>query len=107
MSSRQRWFAAVLALLVVSVATGCFRSRAESIQVDAVASFMFTGNTAGAVVTVNQNGRSIWADLEVDEDTRYEIKPGTYEVIVSRDEMLVARRLLFVDQGRTVEVRIP
>jgi hypothetical protein len=106
MSSR-RYAALLLALLIASLAIGCFRTRTESTQVDAVARFHFTGNTSHAVVSVNQDGRSVWEDLSVSESKRYEIKPGTYEVIVARDGELVVHRTLFVDQGKTVEVRIP
>jgi len=105
--SSQRFPAVVLALLIAILATGCFRTRTEATQVDAVARFMFTGNTSDAMVTLNQNGRPIWEDLPVREGKRYEIKPGTYELIVSRDGDLVVHRTLFVDQGKTVEVRIP
>jgi hypothetical protein len=105
--SRRRDAALLLALLVASLAMGCFRSRTEATQVDAVARFMFTGNTSHAVVSLNQNGRAVWDDQLVSEGKRYEIKPGTYEVIVSRDGEMVVHRTLFVDQGKTVEVRIP
>jgi len=84
---------------------GCYSSRHETIQVEDTSYFAFTGNLDDALVSVLKDGVTVWNNLEVDEDERYVIKPGTYEVMVTREGREVVHRKIFLDSGKTAEIR--
>jgi len=95
------------ASLLAGTMTGCHQSREETFQLDAVAHFTFSGNLDDALVAVSQEGQAIWTDLEVKDNVRYEIAPGTYDVKVHRDGVMVVHRKVYLGDGNMTEIRIP
>ena len=97
----------IMVCLVLLLAAGCFWSREEVKQVDDVSCFMFTGITEGASLSVKEEGQFVWRDIALKENERYVIKPGVYEVMVTRGSIQVVHRKIFLDSGKTAEIHIP
>lgn len=51
-----------------------------------------------AADSYNQNGKTV---------TRFEISPGTHEIVLTRDGEVKIHKKIFVTEGNSVEVRLP
>ena len=96
----------LLSVLALSALPCCFSSRQEVLQKDSGAFITFTGNMEDARVSVTRDGSAIWTNIQVEEETRYAIKPGTYEVTVTRGGSVVVRRRIFLDDGNVFLYRL-
>ncbi len=98
---------ALCLLTLLFVMPSCFSKREEILQKEDTCHFQFTGNLDEALVSVTRNGQPVWTDMEVDEDERYTIKPGTYKVQVTRNNELIVNKIVFLAGGNTREIHIP
>lgn len=98
---------ALLLLLPLLLAPGCFRAHKEARQVDAVAFLLFLGAPEGALADLEQEGRKIWSAQPVEARNRYQVKPGVYRLTVSKDGTPVVDRQIFLGDQQVFEVRVP
>lgn len=94
-------------LLATALTSGCFRSREQVTAKESIGYVQFTGAVEGAQATVKNDQRVFYDSVALAPNTRYSIRPGTYEVVVVRSGETVVRRRLFIGAGHTQEVRVP
>lgn len=100
-------FASLVLIATLAPAAGCFRERKSVTQVDSLAKIRFTGETRGALYHVEKDRAPLGAPVPIDPSTSYEIAPGAYEIVVTRDGAVVVKRRLLLADGQTVEIRVP
>lgn len=72
--------------------------------------FKFSGNLAGAMASVDDNAP--FALIKPDTNTSpenfaYQVSPGKHTLVVSRDGVVVVKRVLFLEDHGTMEVIVP
>ena len=82
---------------------GCGGYTSGTIQKSEMSYLVFRGPLAGAEFTVD-NGTRIALNPEVD---RYRVSPGKHELRVYRGDRTVVERVIVLDAGATMEIRIP
>ena len=109
-SKRFRVLPTALVLLFATFLTlpGCWRSNREILQPDDNAHLTFEGRISDALLSVSyEDGRPLYENVELDEDTRYRVEPGVIVVTVVRDGVTTVRRKLFLAAGEVRTIRIP
>ena len=98
----------VLGILLVPVLTaGCFRSTDQVVAKESIGYFQFTGQVQGATATVKNDQKTFYDQVALDPNTRYSIRPGNYDVVVTRDGEVVVHRRVFVAEGHAREIEVP
>ena len=105
MNARHRVFGA--AVLAAMTLVACYGTRQEARQLDAVSYLVFTGNAHDCTAILRQDGKAVWPGTEISDEARYTVKPGVYELVVQRAGRMVVRRLIYLEDQQTFEVRIP
>ncbi len=103
---KARWMV-ILALTLIVFAPACFQSRNEVIEKESLGYFRFIGNLEGTMVDATKDGQAILTGLTPMPKTNYSVRPGVYQLVVTRGGVAVVQRKLFVVDGQVLEVRIP
>jgi len=96
--------AVVLAAMTLAA---CYGTRQEARQLDAVSYLSFTGNVQDCTAILRQDGETVWPGTEIARRARYTVEPGVYELTVQRAGKVIVRRLIYLEDQQTFEVRIP
>ena len=101
-------------IFLIVITTGC--GYREGIIQPAQKSYLwFTGNIDNAVAYVDDNAPfSLQCSLANKEDCKsnsslvhYQLSPGKHNVVIKRNDKIVANRVLMLGEGMTTEIDIP
>jgi len=98
-------------VVAFSMFTACGHKEGV-LQPDSRSYIFFSGNTAGAVAVIDDNGsfdigESSDQTGKTKEKTLYEVLPGKHEVVVRKGDAVIVHRVLIIGAGSTKEVLVP
>ncbi len=95
---------------IALILTACSVGYQEGIiQKDAVSYFRFTGDVAGAAVSID-SGETIYLALDPygkPANTIYKVAPGKHRVVVTKGSQVVVDRVVIVENQNTREIQVP
>lgn len=95
---------------IAVILTACSVGYQEGIlQKDEVSYFRFTGDVAGAVVSID-SGETIYLGLDSQgkpANVIYKVAPGKHRVVVTKGNQVVVDRIVIVDNQNTREIQVP
>ena len=99
---------AVVALLLATAVSGCFREHRDTVQKAEVASLLFKGNCGGATVQLrDEDGNARTEPFGAIAGTRYSVPTGTMILTIRRNGKDIVKRKLFLVAGQTKEIAVP
>ena len=93
----------LLTLMFTLLAFGC-ASNAGVVQKDETSYLKLTGNTHNLTIQIDEG--PVTSIVIHNDNTLFEIKPGTHTITIRRDSVVISQRKIFFDDQVTREVNV-